>query len=1202
MKNFYQSRSSWRTTTQIFNLKKLVSFFAILFLMQLASNAQAQGITLNFKAAPLEEVINSISKQTRYNFFYDADFLKKANPVTINVKSSNIGRVLSLVFADQPFTYQVNDKSILLKNKTNTEAVENTTVDKIVHGMVKDTTGMPIPGAVITLKGTNVMTQTDGSGHFYLRSATNNPTIVVKYMGFVSQELNPRGEAAINVVLTTDAVSLNDVVVTGYQTTTKGNSTGSIQTIDDGKLNKFINTDLTAALEGKVAGLSMYKGDPILRGTSTFQTITVGNMPLVVIDGLPTETALNDINPYDVESVTVLKDAAAASIYGARAANGVIIVTTKKGVKGKTQVTFNTDFFITEKPDLDNMHYASSGQLVDYESARYQAELLNKGNAANVFADYGGIGTGTVKYYSPVYALYRQQAEGKINTNQLASSLNGLGNNDYYSQFVDQAWQNESRQRYNLSLSSASDKSNTYFSFNYDKTNERVRNNNGERFNMYFKSTYHLSDRLTATVGLNGRYNRSISTNSVYDNYTLQQRYAAISDADGNRILSDYVGNIQGFTSLNSSVADALAGNTNFKSFKFNILDELDRDFTKTNALNVRAFANLDYKIIGGLKYSIQGQYEINKADVTSYSEADSYAMRNLYNTFTSYAADTKVYRHYIPDGDRQFQSSQQKYSYTFRNQLDYSKSFGIGNTKHDFSALAGFEMRQTFTPVSVQDTRYGYNPITLSSQLLDLDMLKRTGITSYPFNNVTTLSSSDGQFETKHRYVSMYGNMSYTVNDRYNLTGSIRVDQADLFGLDIRSQFRPIWSVGGGWNASNEDFLSDLHWLNYLKVRATYGIGGNIDQSTSSAFTARLANDRLFPNLTYLNLGTLPNPKLRWEKTATANFGFDYAIFNNRIRGSIDVYRKLSTDLLITMDLEPTLGASTQTINNGSLTNKGIEFTIGSDWFKRGDWTLSSNFVFAYNRTKVLDVARATTTGSNYVNAPTDYFFKNENFNSLYVYKYAGMTNGYPVFLDENGNPNVSFDANGVPTTIKAINSPLAFQNAGSLTPTYNGSFQQSIRYKSFELGAMFIFYGGNKLRKDVLDFSTNYPTDVDLANRWTPSNTESNIPRAIFDYPLALQSNGASTLSSLYRSADINVANASFVRLRNISFSYAVPKTFLKKVSLQQVKFTAQANNPFLWAAAGDDIDPETYSLNSGTRSLSTPRSLLFGLAVTF
>lgn len=1201
MKNFYHNRSSRTTITKILSLKKLVSFFTVLFLMQLASHAQAQGITLHYKAAPLETVINSISKQTRYNFFYDADFLKKANPVTIDVDNSNIGKVLNLVFADQPFSYQLNDKSILLKDKTKAKEDAAPAVDKIVHGMVTDSIGLPIPGAIISLKGTNVMTQTDGSGHFYLRSESNNPTIIVKYMGFVTQEVKPRGDAAMNVVLTTNAVSLDDVVVTGYQTISKDRATGSVNNINNEKLNKFINTDLTAALEGKVPGLSLYKGSPVLRGISTLSS-NVTTMPLVVLDGLPTETTLSEINPYDVESVTVLKDAAAASIYGARAANGVIVITTKKGTKGKTQVTFNTDFFITEKPDLDNMHYASSSQLVDYESARYQAELINKGSAANVFAAYGGIGVGNVKYYSPVYALYRQQAEGKITADQLAGSLNGLGNNDYYSQYVDQAWQNESRQRYNLSLSSASDKSNTYFSFNYDKMNEQVRNNNGERFNMYFKSSYQLSDRLTVNVGLNGRYNRSTSTNSSYGTYTLQPRYASITDANGSRVLTDYMDMTLGTSALNSAVTDALTGNTNFKSFKFNILDELERDFTKSNALNVRAFANLDYKIVSGLKYSIQGQYEINKSDVTSYSEADSYAMRHMYNAFTSYNADTKIYTHNIPDGDRQVQASQQKYSYTFRNQLDYSKSFGIGNTKHDFIALAGFEMRQVFSPVSIQDTRYGYNPVTLGSQLLDLDRLKRTGIVSYPFNINTNLGASDGQFETKHRYVSMYGNMSYTLNDRYNLTGSIRVDQADLFGSEIRSQFRPIWSLGGGWNASSEDFLSDLRWLSYLKVRATYGIGGNIDQSTTTEFTARATNDKLFPTLTYLTLGDLPNPKLRWEKTATANFGIDYALFNNRIRGSIDVYRKLSTDLLISTDLDPTLGASAQVINNGSLTNKGIEFTIGSDWFKHGDWTLSSNFVFAYNRTKVLDVARATTTGGNYVSAPTNYFFTNQNFNSLYVYKYAGLTNGYPVFLDENGNPNVTFDANGVPTTIKALNSPLAFQNAGSLTPTYNGSFQQSIRYKSFELGAMFIFYGGNKLRKDVLDFSTNYPTDVDLANRWTPSNPDSNIPRALFDYPLALQSNGASTLSSLYRYADINVASASFVRLRNISFSYAVPKTFLKKVNLQQVKFTAQANNPFLWAAAGDDIDPETYSLNSGTRSLSTPRSFLFGLAVTF
>jgi len=1203
LKNFYQSRSSWRTTIQIFSLKKLVSFFAILFLMQLASNAQAQGITLNFKAAPLEEVINSISKQTRYNFFYDADFLKKANPVTINVKSSNIGRVLSLVFADQPFTYQVNDKSILLKNKTNTEAVENTTVDKIVHGMVKDTTGMAIPGAVITLKGTNVMTQTDGSGHFYLRSNTNNPTIIVKYMGFVSQELNPRGEAAINVVLTTDAVSLDDIVVTGYQKISKDRSAASITKLDNELLNKFVNPSLTAALEGKVAGLSLYKNNVVLRGISTFSP-SVGTTPLIVLDGLPTETTLDDINPYDVESVTVLKDGAATSIYGSRAANGVIIVTTKKGVKGKTQVTFNTDFFITDKPDLDKMHYASTSQMVDYESAIYQSELSKyAGSTKGLFDYYGGIGTGSIRYYSPIYALYRNQADGKITADQLASSLDGLRNNDYYSQYVDQAWQNESRQRYNLALSSGSEKNNTYLSFNYDKSNPQVRNNESERFNMYLKSEYQLSDRFRATFGVNTTYNKSTSTNGDYDTYTIQPRYASITDAAGNRVYTDYVNISQGVGNLNSSVTDALASNTNFKSFKFNVLDELERGFTKSNTLSVRAFANLEYKIVSGLKYSVQGQYELNKTNLETFSESDSYAMRYMYNAYTSLVGSpaTGVYTHNIPDGGRLFQQNKETSSYTFRNQLDYSKSFGIGQTRHDFVALAGFEARQTLSPILTVDTRYGYNTQTLGSILIDEARLKTTGIASYPFNNNITLGSSDGQINSKHRNVSMYANMSYTLNDLYNLTGSIRVDQADLFGSQVRSQFRPLWSLGAGWNASKESFLADVNWLSYLKVRATYGIGGNVDQLTTSNLVGRLlSSDRLYPNLTYLSLTELPNPLLRWEKTATTNVGVDYALFKNRIHGTIDAYYKYSSDLLISTALDPTVGSLTQTINNGSLSNKGIEFSIGSDWFKHGDWTLSSNFVFAYNRNQVEKVDRSTPTGGNYVSAPSNYFFANTIYNSLYVYKYAGMTDGYPIFLDEKGNPNVTFDANGTPT-ILGINSPLAIQRAGSLTPTFNGSFNQTIRYKSFELGAMFIFYGGNKLRRDVLDLSGTTQTDVDLVNRWTESNPNTTIPRLELDYPNVLKPS-ALTLSSLYRYADIQVASASFVRLRNISFSYAVPKSFLKKLSLQQVKITAQANNPFLWAAAGDDIDPETYSLNSGTRNLNTPKSYLLGLAVTF
>lgn len=1200
MKNFYQTRSSRRTIPKKFNPLRLITLIITLLCLSFAGNAGAQDITLHYRSAPIEKVINAVSKQSGYNFFYDASFLKKANAVTISVDKAPIEKVLGLIFRQQPFSYQITDKSIMIKEKQEQQNLIPST-DGIVHGMVTDSTGKAIPGVIVNLKGTKVTTQTDESGHFYIRvPVKTDNTITLRYLGFQTREINTRGDASLNITLSAAALGLSDVIVTGYQSISKERSTGAFGQVNEAKLNAFLNTDLSSALEGKVAGLSLYRGDALIRGVSTYSTATVGTSPLIVIDGLLTDRTLEDINPYDVGSVTVLKDGAAASIYGARAANGVIVIVTRKGKNGKTQINFNTDFFITEKPDIDKMHYASTSDLIDYETEAYKAELKRYPSAAELFKYYGGIGVGTPRYYSPLYALFRKQSEGTISDADAASTLSTWRNNDYIKEYTDQVWQNESRQRYNLSLSSGSDKSNTYVSFNYDKGLQQVRNNDSQRMNLYMKSTFNLSDRFSATVGINGAINKSTNTNSNYSSYSLQPRYATITDADGNRVQSDYI-TMSGAANMNSAIADAFATNSNFKSTKFNILDELEKGQTKSNVLNLRAFAGLEYKIIKGLKYNLLAQYELSKTNVNTYEEANSYTMRYLYNIMTAYNTTTQAYTHYIPEGGRLTQRAAQQSSFTIRNQLDYSTSFHIGKTNNDLVVLGGFEVREAKTPIALSDVRYGYNPQLLTSQLIDTYTLDASGISSYQTGGNVYLSTPTTQTDTRNRFVSAYANMSYTLNSLYNLTGSIRIDQANLFGTDPKYQYRPLWSVGAGWNATNQEFLSGISWLNYLKVRLTYGINGNVDQTTTPNLTAKLTADKLYPTLSYLNITKLPNPKLRWEKTATTNLGTDFTLFHNKLNGSVDLYYKSSTDLLLTTNLDPTVGAATLVINNGALSNRGVEFNLNSDWFHRGSWTLGSSVVMAFNKTKVEKVDLSSTQATSYVSAPSNYFYANTALNTLYAYQSAGIVNGYPVTYDQNGTPNITFDASGNPLTITQVNSPSALVSKGNLTPLWNGSFSQKVQYKNFSLGAMFVFYGGNKLRRDLVDFSSTTQTDQAIVNRWTAANPNSGFTRLIYDYPDNLQSYAA-TLATYYRYSDQNVASASYVRLRNISLSYGLPASVLKKLKIQQVKLTAQVNNPFLWAAAGDDIDPETYSLNSGTRNLSTPRSFLMGLAVTF
>ncbi|WP_246833966.1 SusC/RagA family TonB-linked outer membrane protein [Pedobacter sp. G11] len=1186
----------------------LLNWSAFLLITMLISfDVNAQNTQYNFNKAPLNSVISEISTKTSYEFVYDAELVKKAKPIDLSLSTSNIKTLMDAVVKGQAFSYEIrNNRTIVLK------AVLENLEDYMLHGMVTDSLGGPLPGASVKIKGTNRYTTTDGNGHFNVNLNSQFNTLDINYIGYLSATQKFDKDAALKVVtvkLMANSSLLADVVVNGFQTISKERSTGAATILDEKKLNENINIDILSALEGRVAGLVYNKNpfglgadQPVLRGQATFSLVG-GNAPLVVLDGLPTETPLNEINPYDIETITVLKDGAAASIYGSRSANGVIVLTTKKG-NSPLKISLNTDFFIDTKPTFESMHYASPADIVDFETDVYGRERARYANTETMFAAYGTVANGNIKYYSPLYQLFRDRDAGKITTNQFNQQIGNFKNTDYYEQYRDNVWQNAFRQRYNLSLSSANSKSNTFASINYDRSAERVIGNISQKVTLYFKNTYNIKKWLSTNLGFNGAYSASTSTDADYDSYTaISPRYTSIVNPDGSLVYANYVNLPDGIAGspINGAVAGSLVNTPQYKSYRFNILESLNEGLIESNTVSLRAFANIQAKIIDGLNFSSQIQYEMGTKKAEQIYDVNSYKMRAAYNALVGFTPATNVYTYGLPTGGRISQNMQQNNAYTFRNQLSFDKSFNDG--KHSIAAIAGTEMRQTFSPIGMMDIRYGYDPVTLTSTIINNQTVSQTGLPSYIFGANKTLGIAGRSFqETKHRNLSYFSNASYTYLSRYNVTGSFRIDQADFFGADPEFKNRPLWSVGLGWNASNEKFFESLGWINLIKLRATYGVNGNQNTETTKFLTARRVNDNLFTSLQYLNITGLPNPKLRWEKTETYNIGLDLAFLGNRLRGTIDFYDRKSTDLLVTTDLDPTVGTASLVINNGILRNKGIEFTVNGDWLKSGDLMLSSTFVLGFNRSKIGKVNRGLSTANNYVSSPSTYYTEGTNYNTLYAYRYGGMTNGYPYFLDENGRATLEFDGNGNPvvSSSRDINNYAALVSMGTLIPTYNGSFSQRVSYKNFELSALLVFSGGNVMRKDVTSLGSNDISDLDITQRYKNGITP-ELPRLLVDYSEAMIPRALS-ISTMWQKADVNVVKADYVKLRSISLGYNLPKSFIKKFNIPSAKFTAQVNNLWYASAAGDDIDPESYSLNSGTRTLQNPKSFVLGINLTF
>ncbi len=1191
-------------------LRKYLSLVAGIALMSMIDpyELHAQQVQLNFKNAEVKEVITSLSDRYGYEFVFDGNLLKSARPISVNLKLSSVEDALSILFKDQPFSYRLENKRIILYRKA------ASTTGQLVRGKVIDSLGHTIPGVSIHNLQDNSQTMSSGDGDFELNVASSadiqlsfsHVSFNEKVMRFSPEQM----ARPVRVMLSAKESMLNEIMITGYQRISKERSPGAYTMVNNDQLNKQINVDLVSALEGQVAGLTYIKNPtrsdadkPILRGIGTYSNSVTTN-PLIVVDDLPTEFTLSDINPYDVESVTVLKDATAASIYGARAANGVIVVTTKRGKGQGVSVNFNVDQFITQKPDIAKMHYASTSDLIDYEIDVYNKERSRYANTESLFNYYGKLGSGNLKYYSPLYDLFRKESTGAISQQERDATINTWRNNDYIKEFTDNIWQNESRQRYNASISQNSSKSNTFVSFNYDKGKGLVRHEKNEKFNLYLKSSFNVTKWLNATVGLNGTYGVNKQTDGVYNDLFLQPRYTRIKDENGNLVYAPYVdlsSSVGPGSAINGETAEQIAANPNLKSTAFNVLEALGEGIESNKNLSLRAFTALRATIYKGLSFQTQFSYELGQTSRESFYDEDNYMMRVASNAMVSYNAATGVYTKNLPAGGRYYQFESKRYNYTFRNQFNYDNTFGQYG-QHQLTALAGFEMRQSHTPRPIQQLLVGYNPVTLTSTTIDWATLSKTGISSYIYGGNVRLGDLNGgaQKETLHRYTSLYANAGYTYNNRYNLTGSIRVDQADLFGVDPKFRYRPLWSVGAGWNVSNEDFMKNSDWLNSLKLRATYGITGNVDQESSSYGTATWKSDKLFPYLQYLEQKSLPNPMLRWEKTATTNLGVDISILDNRLSATIDAYNRYSSDLLISAILDPTVGANSRVINNGALRNKGIEFNINGVWLKKKNLTASTQLLFSFNKNKVEKVNGLTATAQSYVGSPSNYFFEGNSYNAVLAYRYAGMMNGYPYFLDQNGDSNVVYDENGTPTKINDINSPDALVNLGTLFPKYTGSINQRLRYKAFDLSAMFVFSGGHKLRKDAIDFASDELTNAGLVNRWA-EGANNDYPRLLVDYPDNLRS-GASTLSKLWRYSDQQIVSADYIKLRNIAVGYQLPKQLAHKAGMQNVRLTAQVNNLWTWSAAGNDIDPESYSLNSGTRTLPLAKSFLMGLSLTF
>ncbi len=1028
-----------------------------------------------------------------------------------------------------------------------------------IRGIVSDMQGEPLVGATVKLMGLNTSgTITDVDGKYSISVSSESSVLEFSFIGFVKRKIEVGKNRTLNVVLKTDNQLLDEVVVTGYQTISKERATGAFSKVSGKVLQEQRLNSLSTLLEGRVAGYA----NGLVRGTTTMNGVT---NPLYVIDGFPVESTrytpqgnlvenIPDLNMEDIESITVLKDAAATSIYGARAANGVVVIVTKKVAKGKTEVSFSST--LTFSPySFYKDRLTNSADIIDLEKEWADKNPNLQGNNAETYA------ANLLKYRvytnQGITAILNSYA-GNITQEKMNSTLNALSGKgyNYYDDVKKYAKTNPFYQQYNLSIGNATEKNNFKVSLTYKNNQYENKYSDRSSFGLNITNSTEITNWLRLDVGSYTKY--SNATTQTYDplspGYTYMP-YDGLVDAEGNPYTS---------TAESRYSQDIVNRINTYGLYSMDItpLDEIGRNLGKEKNFLNRSFVKFNVKLTDWLKYETMFQYEYGVDRYNKLSDKESYSVRAKVNGLATAATDGKV-TYNLPYGDINYDRRQYSSAYDFRQQLNLNKSFG---DKHDLIMILGSEIRSTKLEYK-DETQYGYDPEMLTYTPIDAASLLKT------YNGLMGgyFYSSDLSYrkEKVDRFVSFYGNAAYTYDSKYTASGSLRWDRSNLWGTNSKYQNKPIWSVGTSWNINKESFFH-VSWVDMLKLRLSYGIGGNVAKDAAPYLTAYYsANSNV--GGTQGTVGTRPNPELSWEKTRTVNVGFDFSLLRNRLNGSVEYYDKKGSDLLANANGVPTegFGYSTYKINNGEMTNRGVELTLSGDVIRTKDFLWNVNLMYSYNKNKVTYVNVEAPVYYLQLDYPSAYPRIGNPYNSIYGYKWAG--------LNEKGLPQV-YDENGEKTTTQPASLD-AIHDLGSTVPSHTGSLGSSLQYKNWQMSFMLIYQLGHKIRNTDLPYlQSNYNRSLgqymtsigvvnkDIKNRWKAAGDEAHtdVPAVIFaespDYYYGSY--------SVYSYADINVLDASNIRLSNISLSYRLPQTICQKLFLKNARLQFNVENLYTFA----------------------------------
>lgn len=1173
--------------------KCILIFLPVLFFVLIS---QAQTITLSVKDQPISKVFREIEKQTDYRFVYVMNIVSAANPVTVNINNATLDAVLEKIFANQPVQYEVSGKTIIVKKKAEESKPASSGNGKQMDlkGRVVNEKGEPIAGATITVKGTEKSTATSFDGSFSINNVNDKSVLVITSVGYEAKNIRLSGEKELVVQLSVMALEMKEVVVmnTGYQQISKERATGSFEQICNKKFNQQISTDILSRLEGMSSSVlidrrsltpssNVIGGDNvIIRGLSTI-TESIKS-PLIVLNNFPYEGDISNINPNDVESITILKDAAAASIWGARAGNGVIVITTKKGnYKQPTRLSVTSNVQVSEKPDLFYLPSMSSSDFIEVERFLF----------SNGFYDNDIDPANSIRpAISPVVEILAQQKNGQISETESNQQIDALRGIDVRNDFNKYIYRKAVNQQYALSLTGGTQNVRYALSAGYDQILTSLSGNDNKRITLRIDNSFMpLKDlELDLSVGFtSGKVNNNALGDIGNFNYNYSSQfpekvlypYASFVDGAGNPVIMPRDYRLSYIQSLN------VPGLLNWE---YRPLDEIRLRDNKTNTMDLLLNAGINYKILKYLGVQVQYQYEKGTSENANYNSRETYYTRNLINLYSRLNGDQLVYR--IPRGGILQESRSELSAQSFRAQINFNKTF---NSIHQVTALAGLETREKIIESS-GNTVYGFNKETYSTSPVNLDTLY--SLFNGMGRGVGRIPSILGYSKLSDRFVSYFMNASYIFDNRITVSASARRDASNLFGVETNNKWKPLWSVGTSWEISNEKFYTS-GFFPFLKLRATYGFRGNVNNALSRYTTiSRFSAVLNLINEPYAVVNSPADPSLRWESVSELNLGIDFRIKGSRIYGSVEGYRKFSDDLVANALLDPATGLESVRKNSASLVTKGIQIDINSINLDRAFKWLS-NLAFNYTKTDIKNFQiddKGRTIQGLLGDGRGILLVRGRDPYGIYSLPSAGLD-------PDNGDPRGYQDGKiskdyyallqqGIDTT------ELIYHGSG--LPRYYGFLNNTFSYKGFSLAINILYQFDFYFRKNAISYTTlinNGVTNPDYARRWQNSGDEKFTTVPSLTYPLY-----SNYRDLFYYGTAANVLKGDNIRLQYIRLNYEFSKSVfgLKFIRDCQISLIASELG-FLWRANQEKLDPAFAGAGVG---YPVPKNYAIGLKIGF